>query len=520
MMPPVAPLAALLLASLLATPAMTEPGPHLHPAPVGTRLRFELSVRPGLLDKAEDGRLLVILGAPKGPEPRRGVGDTSRNAAPIFARDVDRFGPDSPALIDERAIGFPLTNLGDVAVGDYSVQAVFDRARDLRSLNSPGNLYSEPIKVHVDPSRGEAVRIELTKEVPAESLSRDTDSTRFLKVPSKLLSEFHGRSMFLRAGVILPRDFANEPNRPYPLRVHIGGYGSRYYVLPRVPAEPDAPRFVTLVLDGAGPLGDPYQVNSANLGPYGDALIKELIPHVEKTFRCIGEPHARVLDGGSTGGWVAAALQIFYPDVFNGAWASCPDSLDFRSFQLVNIYEDTNAYVNKAGFERPAARNRLGDVQCTMRHECQLENALGKGDSWTMSGGQWGAWNATYGPKGPDGRPVPIWDPKTGEINKSVVEHWKQYDLRLVVEKDWSTLAPKLRGKLHIWVGEADDYFLNNAVHRFDDALSKLNPPHGGTIAYGPGQTHCWQGISEREMMNQMAAAVSAGQRAAPAPAR
>jgi len=152
---------------------------------------------------------------------------------------------------------------------------------------------------------------------------------------------------------------------------------------------------IFLHLDGAGPLGDPYQVNSANHGPYGDAITQELIPYVESRYRCIGEGSARGLDGGSTGGWVALALQIFYPTFFNGAWASCPDSVDFRDFELVNIYEDENAYVNRHGFERPAARETSGDVRYTMRHEVGLENVLGLGDSWTMSGGQWGAWNAT-----------------------------------------------------------------------------------------------------------------------------
>ncbi len=274
----------------------------------------------------------------------------------------------------------------------------------------------------------------------------------------------------------------------------------------------DAPRMILLHLDGDGPLGDPYQVNSANHGPYGDAVLTELIPHVERTFRGIGHGRSRVVDGGSTGGWVALALQIFYPDQFQGAWAFCPDSVDFRSFQLVNIYEDANAYINAYGFERPSARDLSGDVRYTMRHECRMENLLGIGDSYTTSGKQWGAWNATYGPRGPDGHPVPLWDPATGAINRAVTHHWQKYDLRMILEANWKTLGPKLRGKLHIWVGEADDYFLNNAVHRLDTFLRQANPPFEGTITYGVGQGHCWMGISERAMMEQMARAVGVEQ--------
>jgi hypothetical protein len=275
----------------------------------------------------------------------------------------------------------------------------------------------------------------------------------------------------------------------------------------------DSPRMILLHLDGDGPFGDPYQINSANNGPYGDAITQELIPYVEEKFRAIGQPYARVLDGGSTGGWVSLALQVFYPDFFNGTWSYCPDGVDFRGFQLVNIYTDKNAYVNGHGFERPSARDLNGDIRFTIRHECQMENVMGMGDSWALSGEQWGAWNAAYGPRGEGGLPVPLWDPKTGVINRAVVEHWKKYDLRLVLEQNWQTLGPKLKGKINIWVGEADNYFLNNAVHMLDDFLSRARPAYGGKILYGAGKGHCWLGVSQREMMDEMSAAIERGRR-------
>jgi hypothetical protein len=368
--------------------------------------------------------------------------------------------------------------------------------------------------VRIEPAEATTVQLELSQAVPKESLPADSEMIKYLKIPSKRLSDFHGRPMDIRAGVILPRGFARQPERRYPVRVHIGGYGARFTnvgqmltpgsAFERTWMADDSPRMILIHLDGAGPLGDPYQVDSANHGPYGAAIVHEVIPYIEATFRGIGRGDARVLDGGSSGGWVALALQIFYPEAFNGAWAFCPDSVDFRSFQLVNIYDDDNAYINQHGSERPAARDVSGAVRYTMRHECQLENVLGQGDSWTLSGGQWGAWNATYGPKGPDGRPVPLWDPVTGLINHKTAAHWKTYDLRRVLEENWAVLGPKLAGKLHIWVGEADDYFLNNAVHRLDTFLSHAQPPYQGSITYGPGQGHCWMGISQREMMKQM----------------
>ena len=209
----------------------------------------------------------------------------------------------------------------------------------------------------------------------------------------------------------------------------------------------DAPQFILLQLDGAGPFGDPYQVNSANNGPYGDAITQELIPYVEQQFRGIGQPRARVLSGGSTGGWVSLALQVFYPDFFNGTWTFCPDGVDFRAFELVNIYDDPNAYTNQFGFERPSDRTLNGDVRLTMRREVGVENLLGDGNTWTMSGEQWGAWNATYGPRGSDGRPVPLWDPQTGVINHDVAEQWKKYDLRLVMRKELENPRPQTPGQ-------------------------------------------------------------------------
>lgn len=452
------------------------------------------------------------------PEPRLTIGQTGLEASPVFARDISNFAPGAAGSIDEKCAAFPLDSLARLAAGDYFVQALFDSNTDLKSVNAPGNLYGTPRKVHLDPAQGATVKLELTEKVAPEQLPPNTEYVKFVKIQSTLLSKFHRRPIYLRAGVILPRGFDSEPAKRYPLRVNIGGYGARFTRAQRMMREGSGfrntwladgtPRMIFLHLDGDGPYGDCYQVNSDNNGPYGDAITQELIPYVEQKFRCIGQPWARMLDGGSTGGWVSLALQIFYPDFFNGTWSGFPDGVDFRAFQLINIYEDQNAYLNKHGFERPSARDLNGDVRFTIAHECQMENAMGVGDSYTMSGEQWGAWNATYGPRGVDGRPAPLWDSKTGKINRELAEHWKKYDLRMVLEQNWKTLGPKLRGKLTIWVGEADEYFLNNAVHLLDAFLSKADPPYEGKIIYGPGKGHGWMAFSEREMMDQMSAAV------------
>ena len=464
---------------------------------------------------SRSGRLLVVLGKPGAGEPRLSLGQTGKNAPPLLGRDVASLATDAVEVLDDDSVIFPIASLSELRPGTYAVQALLHTNLDLNMANAPGDLYSPVTTVRLDPATGGTIRLVLSRAVPRETLPPDQQMVKHLRIHSRILSNFHGRPIHLRAGLILPRDFNVRPDRRYPVRVHIGGYGSRFtnvgtMMTPesefhRAWMADDAPRMILIHLDGAGPLGDPYQIDSANHGPYGEAITRELIPLIEEKFRGIGLGSARVVDGGSTGGWVALALQIFYPDLFNGAWAFCPDSVDFRSFQLVNIYDDENAYVNRHGFERPAARDVSGEVRFTMRHECQLENVVGRRNSWALSGGQWGAWNATYGPRGADGQPIPLWNPTTGAIDRTAVAHWKTYDLRRRLEENWPELGPKLEGKLHIWVGEADDFFLNNAVHRLDAFLSHAQPPSGGSIIYGSGQGHCWMGISQTAMMKQMA---------------
>jgi S-formylglutathione hydrolase FrmB len=488
--------------------------------PAATTLRFEATVARGLAGAPRDGRLLVVLGRKTGPEPRATIGETGLKAPPLLGRDVDGFGPGMTAAVDQTAAIFPIGHLSRLPRGEYAVQAVFHANRDLNVADAPGNLYSDSVLVTLDPAKGGTVRLELRHTTPPDEPPPDTAEVKYVKLRSDLLSRFHGRPMYLRAGVLLPRGYDKDRDRRYPLFVRVGGYGTRYTAAGRLLASPgfrraweadDAPRFLLLHLDGAGPYGDPYQVNSANNGPHGDAVTRELIPYVERTFRGVGTPQSRVVEGHSTGGWVSLALQVFYPDFFNGCWSHAPDPVDFRAYELINIYGDANAYVNPQGFERPAARELNGDVRYTVRHECQLEVVLGRGDRWWLSGKDWCAWNAVFGPRGADGLPRPLWDGRTGALDAGVLEHWKQYDLRRVLEGNWATLGPKLRGKIHVWVGEADDFFLNNAVHLLDASLARARPPFVGRITYGPGQGHGWRGLSDRQLLAEMGEAVGAG---------
>jgi hypothetical protein len=482
--------------------------------PVATSLRFEVTVADNLLEKPQGGRLLIVLGRGAKQDPRLRIG-TGPGAPAVLGADVKGLASRGTCIVDDKAVIFPVESLAKLPPGEYVAQAVLEVSRDLSLPNAPGNFYGDSVNVNINPAAGGTVKLGLSRQLPPEQLPQDTKDVKFIKLQSQLLSKFHGRPMYLRAAVVLPRDFDKNTDKRYPLRVHIGGFGTRFTSaggkggMGGLPA--DTPQFLLLQLDGAGPFGDPYQVNSANSGPYGDAVTQELIPHVEKNYRGIGEPYARVLDGASTGGWVSQALQIFYPDFFNGAWSHAPDPVDFRCFQLVNIYEDDNAYINKRGFERASSREISGETRMTMRYEVQLERVLGRSDRWELGGRDWASWNSTFGPRGDDGLPRPLWDGKTGKIDKSVLEHWKNYDLRMTLEKNWKTLQPKLRGKLRIWVGEADDYFLNNAVHLLDDFLSKAQPPYEGKITFGSRGNHGFRVLSNAQLLADMAAAVERG---------
>lgn len=486
-------------------------------------LRFEVSASPSVVTSASSGRLLVILSRTNAPEPRLTVTRTGIDAPVTLARDVTWSADVPNNQIDASAFIFPITNLLALSPGPYWVQALFMCNPDLCLPNAPGNWHGDPQKLMLDPGKAATIALELNHEIPPEEQPPDTDEVRFIKLKSERLSAFHHRPIYLRAGIILPRDFERERDRHYPLWVRIGGYGSRYTVVNRLIHDPrefrptwlanETPRFILLQLDGAGPYGDPYYVNSANNGPYGDALVEELIPYVEKNFRGRSNGHARVLSGVSTGGWVTLALQIFYPSFFTGAWASCPDPVDFRAFELVDLYHDANAYTDAEGHERPSERNLKGEPVLSMRREVGLENLLGAGNSYARSGEQWGAWNAVYGPRGADGQPTALWEPLSGRIDHRIAKQWRKYDLRLVLQENWSTLVPHLRGKLHIASGEADQYYLNNAVHLLDAFLQHADPPAQATIVYGPGKGHGWSNLNLRQMLEEMAKATQEGPR-------
>jgi hypothetical protein len=497
-----------------------------------------------------DGRLLLMLSTDSTAEARMQISDISETQL-IFGRDVDAWAGGRVAVMDGRAEGFPIARLGEVPAGRYRVQALLNRYETFRRADGhvvqlppdrgegqqwnrkPGNLYSTPRWITFDPRRRDAFPIDLDQEIPAIPDPPETKYVRHIRIQSKLLSDFWGRPMFLGAHVLLPFGFDEHPGARYPLVIDHGHFPETFEGWRETPPDPDLkpdsserfrlagynriqqqaawqfyqdwtgpgfPRVLLVQIQHPTPYyDDSYAVNSENNGPYGDALMRELIPEIERRFRGIGQGWARITYGGSTGGWEAMAGQLFYPDDFNGAFIACPDPIDFRQYTVVNIYTDTNAYWFPSRWKRvprPGHRDWLGNVSVTLGQMNQLERVLG---SHGRSGGQWDIWQAVYGPAGGDGYPRPIWDKRTGKIDPAVAAYWRQhYDLGAILRRDWSTLGPKLRGKLHIFVGEADNYYLNDAVYLVEEFLKRADPPADAEVDYEPRAEHCWNGDHTR----------------------
>ena len=516
----------------------------------GTPLEFAVSFDRAQAEEALDGRILLIISDRADPEPRFQV-SAGTNAPQVFGVDIEGMEPGTDAVIDANVFGFPHKSLAEVPPGDYHVQAVLhkyetfnlsngktvklpmDRGEGQKWNRAPGNLYSTPRQVHVDPSSSQQISISLDQVIPPIPDPADTKYIKHVRIQSDLLTEFWGRPMYLGAHVLLPEGFDVYTEARYPLVVFHGHFPNDFGGFREEPPDPDLepdysarfdvhgynlmqqqeaydfyrrwtgpnfPRMLIIEVQHANPYyDDSYAVNSANLGPYGDAITYELIPYIEERFRGIGEGWARFLYGGSTGGWEAMAVQVFYPDEYNGAFVACPDPIDFREYTLINIYEDENAYHTDGPFkrvERPGHRDWLGVVDRTVKDYNHMELVLG---TKSRSGDQYDIWEAVYSPMGPDGYPRRIWDKYSGEIDLEVAEYWREnYDLRYIMERDWATLGSKLEGKLFIYVGDMDNYYLNNAVYLTEEFLeSTTNPYYNGEVDYGDRAEHCWNGDHE-----------------------
>lgn len=513
---------------------------------------FSVTVAPEQAREPLNGRLLLLLSADPSKEPRFQIEEGTKSQQ-VFGIDATSWKAGESQVFDAKVLGYPRVSLADVPAGTYRVQALLHKYETFRRKDghvvqlpmdrgegqvwnkAPGNLYSTVREIKVDPADQTPIALVLDQIIAPIKPPADTEWVKHERIKSRLLSEFWGRPMYLGAHVLLPKGWAEHPKARYPLMINHGhfpddfggfraeapdsklapDYSDRFRLkgYNRVQQElahqlykdwtsPGFPRVLAIEIQHANPYyDDSYAVNSENVGPYADAIQQELIPYLERKYRALGEGWARFTYGGSTGGWEALAVQVKYPDFYNGAFAACPDPIDFRAYGSVNVYEDRNAYAVDAPWKqtpRIAMRDYLGRPTATLEEVNRLELVIGPN---SRSGGQWDIWQAVFSPVGADGYPKPIWNKRTGEIDRSVANFWREnYDLVHIMQRDWEKgLGEKLRGKIHLYVGELDNYYLESAVYLAQEFLeSARNPQFEGVIDYGRRAEHCWNGDHTR----------------------
>lgn len=539
--------------------------------------RFRVQLPATLSSGPVTGRLFVTLHQQNDVEPRIAAYLSARTRVgrvPFFAVDVEQVAPGTWMTLDTAAIGYPFWTLGELPAGEYWVQAVLnvytryaradghviwahqDQWEGQRWAFAPGNLISTPVRLRVDASAGFEHRLVLDSVIPPIVVEPDTRWVKRVKMQSPMLTKWWGHPQYLGATVLLPRGYDEDTTTRYPVvfvQDHFtlaapynfttrdtaptpgpalgtpgawtaaaigrpsGGAGSREsgYQFYQSWVRDDMPRMIVVKFQHPTPFfDDSYAVNSANNGPYGDAILRELIPELERRFRMIGKPYARVLTGGSTGGWTSLALQVQHPDFFGGTWSFYPDPVDFRRYQLIDVYRDTSAFLvpNAA----PGAPERMmqmtpeGQPVATMRQISQMELASG---TRGRSAAQIDIWNAAYGPVGADGYPRQLWDLRTGRIDRAVADYMRDqgYDLRHYLETNWSRIGPSLVGKLHILTGDMDDFYLAPAVYLLEDFLESTRAPYyAGSFRYGrPMKGHGWQPTTTADLLREMAAHIA-----------
>jgi hypothetical protein len=513
-------------------------------------LEFLIAFPPALNGQRIDGRVLLFISDDGRTEPRFQSDQYRANTTrPIFGVDVDGAiaGQQVVAIGDDATghdvVGWPVRRLSEIPAGDYFVQAMLlryetfhrgdgytvkmpmDRGEGQNWSRKPGNWFSKPSKMRVDPKAGAEIHVTVDQEIPAIAPPKDTAQVKYLRVPNERLSKFWGRPMELGAIVLLPFGYDTHPNVRYPIVVHHGHFPASMESDGWRTTPPDAkasqqqreqqqaayqfykdwngpgfPRMIHVLIQHPTPyFDDSYAVNSVNSGPYGDAITFDLIPLVEKQFRGIGQGWARAMVGGSTGGWETFGAQVFYPDQYNGAWALCPDPVDFRSYRSVNIYDEKNAYYYEDNpwkhTPKPGFRDYRDHLYSTFEERNLVELVLG---THGRSAGQHDAWASVFGPVGSDGYYKPLYDKRTGVIDPDVARYWRDhYDLRYILQRDWASLGRKLRGKIHITSGTMDNGYLNNAVYQMEEFLMRAAPSAEAEIIYGERREHCFTGDTE-----------------------
>jgi len=446
-------------------------------------LSFRVALDPVFQREPYTGRVYVIVSQNTRREPRLDL--TNWFSPPyVFARDVKGAPPGEPIVLSDAALAFPKP-LPDLPAGEYRVQAVARRSLDHPVAGSgPGDLYSEARALKLDAASSGPIELRLDRVV-GERPFAETERTKLVEIVSPSLSAFHGREYKIRAAVVLPVGWKDDPKRVYPVLYMIPGFGGGHEMARGIELSvgPDSPgtRVMIVVPDPRCHLGHSVFADSSNNGPWGLALVHELIPEIERRFHGAQSGKHRYVTGVSSGGWSSLWLQITYPDEFNGCWSHTPDPVDFRDFQNINLYEPgANMYKDGGGQRRPLAREGEEPVL--------WYDDFVHAEDVTGPGGQIHSFEAVFSRRGSEAGPELLFDRKTGAVYTEVAKTWQKYDIRLVFERNWATLGPKLAGKLHVYGGEFDTFYLEGAVKLLGESLAKLGSD--AEVKVIPGMAH------------------------------
>ncbi len=463
---------------------------------------FDVTLDPSVAQRPADGRLFVLLTKRESSEPR--LGPNWFRPEPFAGVDIKELAPGEQRAIDDSADAFP-EPLSQLAPGRYRAQALFDRDLDHHHPGrAPGNVYSNVAEIEVPETGPERYSLVLDQTIEPRAFP-ESERIREIVIRSECLSRFHGREVEERAAVVLPASYDSSPDRRYPVLYIIPGFGGSHrdavqHAGMRRPLEEGEAEFIRVMLSGDCKWGHHVYADSATNGPRGQALITEMIPEIDRRFHTISAAAARFVTGHSSGGWASLWLQVNYPDTFGGVWSTAPDPVDFRDFQQVNLYADppTSLYIDDSGARRPIARS--GDTPSLWF------DSFGKMDDVINRGGQLRSFEAVFSPRGDDGEPLKLWERTTGRIDPAVAKAWEVYDIRLAVERNWTTLGPKLAGKLHIWTGELDTFYLNGAVELLRASLAALGSDAEVTIVPGASHSSLLSAELTRSIRRQMSA--------------
>jgi S-formylglutathione hydrolase FrmB len=477
-----------------------------------TPSRFRVKLAKDISPTAVSGRLFLLMTDSAQPQQTIEV-DFIPGSTWVAAMEIEYLPPETVIEFDADRLAFPRP-FSQAKQGAYQVMALLDPNHSYAYHGQDtGDLTSEVVKVE-NLNSGNAIELALTRRTPARFKAADTDTINLAEFQSPMLTAFWGRAISMRAGVVLPPSYGKEAGKTYPTVYHVHGFGGDHTgawrqgpQLVKEMSEGKHAEMVHVFLDGSFPTGHHEFADSANNGPWGRALTEEFIPYLERKFRLIAKPHARFLTGHSSGGWSTLWLQITYPDFFGGAWSTAPDPVDLRSFTGIDATPNStdNAYRHRDGRAKNLVRMDGREV-VTIEEFARMESVMG------AYGGQFASFEWVWSPRGEDGRPMKLFNRVSGELDQEVLRAWQKYDIRLILEKNWATLGPKLKGKINVICGGADTFHLEEAVimlceffkQKGSDAVCEIVPGRDHGNLYAPYQTFS-EGLSAR-IYREMAA--------------